>query len=114
MKQHSEEELQEALGCITNGTPTKQAAREYGIPRSEGAADLQRLSPDQEKHLAPWITAQQALGLPPTHAQVREFAEPSDFWDEKTRRKAAEGDMLDRHIKQHLNGKYGGQGWNQE
>ncbi|KAK8012204.1 hypothetical protein PG989_000464, partial [Apiospora arundinis] len=85
---YTEKELQEALDCIANGTPIKQAAREYGIPestlrsrlqghqsRSEGAADLQSLSPDQEKHLASWIIAQQSLGLPPTHAQVREFAE---------------------------------------
>ncbi|KAK8120392.1 transposase [Apiospora kogelbergensis] len=70
MKQYSEEELQEALDCIANGTPIKQTAREYGIPKSDGAADLQRLSPDQEKHLASWIIAQQALGLPPTHAQA--------------------------------------------
>ncbi|KAK8041339.1 hypothetical protein PG994_014346 [Apiospora phragmitis] len=65
MNQYSEKELQEALDYIANGTPIKQAAREYGIPRStlqnrlkgqhsrsEGAADLQRLSPNQEKHFA--------------------------------------------------------------
>ena len=88
MKQYSEAELLEALDCVANGTPIKQAAREYGIPRStlqsrlkghqsrsEGSADLQRLSPDQEKHLASWVSAQHALGLPPTHAQVREFAD---------------------------------------
>ncbi|KAK8050066.1 transposase [Apiospora phragmitis] len=82
MKQYTEKELQEALNYIANSTPIKQAAREYGIPestlrsrlqghqsRSEGAADLQRLSPNQEKHLVSWIIAQQALGLPPTHAQ---------------------------------------------
>ncbi|KAK8078908.1 Monooxygenase aurF, partial [Apiospora phragmitis] len=80
---YTKKELQEALDCIANGTPIKQAAREYGIPestlrsrlqghqsRSEGAVDLQRLSPDQEKHLASWIIAQQALGLPLTHAQI--------------------------------------------
>ncbi|KAM4058063.1 Tc5 transposase DNA-binding domain-containing protein [Hirsutella rhossiliensis] len=32
------------------------------------------LSQEQEKHLADWVLAQAALGLPPTHYQVKEFA----------------------------------------
>ncbi|KAM4054341.1 Tc5 transposase DNA-binding domain-containing protein [Hirsutella rhossiliensis] len=34
----------------------------------------QRLSREQEKHLCKWVLAQAALGLPPTHYQLREFA----------------------------------------
>lgn len=44
------------------------------LPRSIAYQDYQRLSVTQERHLADWIRVQQALGVPPTHAQIREIA----------------------------------------
>jgi 4-hydroxybenzoate polyprenyltransferase len=44
-------------------------------PRVIAFADLQRLSPDQEAKLAEWVRIQHALGLAPTHQQVKVFAE---------------------------------------
>ena len=35
---------------------------------------MQRLSPEQEKHLANWVLRQEALNYAPTHAQVRVIA----------------------------------------
>ncbi|KAK8093425.1 hypothetical protein PG997_000110 [Apiospora hydei] len=37
MNQYSEGELQEALDCVANGTPIKQAAREYGQRSKTGS-----------------------------------------------------------------------------
>ncbi|KAL2257853.1 hypothetical protein VTK26DRAFT_9084 [Humicola hyalothermophila] len=42
--------------------------------RSIGAEPLQTLSRIQEDHLTQWILTQVALGVPPTHTQIREFA----------------------------------------
>ena len=88
MKQYSEEELQQALQAILSGQTIKRAAIEHGIPRStlqnrikgqqprsEAFSDFQRLRPVQEELLTTWILTQAALGLPPSHAQVKEFAE---------------------------------------
>jgi len=44
------------------------------LPRSVAFQDYQRLSVVQETHLADWIRVQQTLGVPPTHAQIREMA----------------------------------------
>ncbi|KAK8121468.1 transposase [Apiospora kogelbergensis] len=41
----------------------------------EAAISQQRLSPVQEKHLTDWVLTQEALGLAPTHAQIKELAE---------------------------------------
>ncbi|KAI1867673.1 uncharacterized protein JN550_006814, partial [Neoarthrinium moseri] len=88
MKSYSEQDLQEAIAAIANGAGIKESSREFGIPkstlqnrirghqpRSEAFANQQRLLPSQEEWLSTWILAQDALGLAPTHAQVREFAE---------------------------------------
>ncbi|CCF41338.1 transposase [Colletotrichum higginsianum] len=88
MTQYTEDQLQQALEAISRGQAIKSASREYGIPRTTiyrrmtGAqsrviafADLQRLSPDQEAKLAEWVRIQHALGLAPTHQQVKVFAE---------------------------------------
>jgi hypothetical protein len=42
--------------------------------RSLAFESHQRLSSAQEKHLAAWILVQDALGVAPTHQQVKEFA----------------------------------------
>ncbi|KAM9874670.1 transposase [Verticillium dahliae] len=88
MPRYTEDEINQALDAISNGQSIKQAASEWGIPRTtlnsrlQGTqprniafASQQKLSPTQEKHLVDWIRIQAALGLPPTHSQVREFAE---------------------------------------
>jgi len=85
--QYTDFDLNSALEAVAGGQSLRKAALEWGIPRStlrnrvhghesrqEGAQDLQRLSPVQEEHLASWVLNQEALGLPLTHAQIREFA----------------------------------------
>ena len=88
MKPYDEQDLQSALDAVADGASIHQSAQEYGIPRStlrnrikghqrrsEAFAYQQRLRPVQEELLTTWILAQAALGLPPSHAQVKEFAE---------------------------------------
>ncbi|KAM4057324.1 DDE superfamily endonuclease [Hirsutella rhossiliensis] len=43
--------------------------------RKDAFSALQRLSQTQEKQLTEWILIQDALGLPPTHSQIRQFAQ---------------------------------------
>ena len=87
MTNYTEDEVNQALDSIANGKSTRQASKEYGIPRStlqdrlQGsqsratvASSQQKLSQTQENHLVQWIQVQAALGLPPTHRQIREFA----------------------------------------
>jgi hypothetical protein len=87
MKPYSDFELSQAIEAVANGASVRAASREWGIPRttlqdrllgtqshSESALPQQRLSKTQENSLAQWILIQVDLGLPPTHAQVREFA----------------------------------------
>jgi hypothetical protein len=86
MKQYTEEDVDSALQAIAMGRSLRKAALEWGIPRttlrdridgtqprSVAFSGLQRLSKVQEDHLTQWILTQEALGLPPTHAQVRTF-----------------------------------------
>ncbi|KAK6209982.1 transposase [Colletotrichum tabaci] len=81
------DELNQALEAISNGLSLRKASLQYGVPRStlqlrlQGSqarsiafSDLQRLSPSQEAKLAEWVRIQHALGLPPSHQQVKEFA----------------------------------------
>ncbi|CCF43077.1 transposase, partial [Colletotrichum higginsianum] len=88
MGQYTEDEVNQALDAITNGMPIKRAGQVYGIPRSTlqyrikgtqprsiAFSDLQRLSVSQEAKLAEWVRIQHALGVAPTHLQVRLFAE---------------------------------------
>ncbi|KAF4883786.1 hypothetical protein CGCF415_v015717 [Colletotrichum fructicola] len=88
MVQYCEDDIRQALEAITNGLSIHKAASAWGIPRTtlrrriKGAqsrdtafADQQRLSPTQESHLAEWVRIQAALGLPPTHQQLEDFAE---------------------------------------
>nr|AER39694.1 transposase [Verticillium dahliae] len=88
MPRYTEDEINQALEAIINGQSIKSASTEWGIPRTtlnnrlqgQQPRDIafstqQKLSPTQEKHLVEWIRIQAALGLPPTHSQIREFAE---------------------------------------
>ncbi|KAM9874692.1 hypothetical protein VDGL01_11249 [Verticillium dahliae] len=88
MPSYTEDEVNQALDAVTNRQSIRKAAIHSGIPiptlhrRVQGAqsrasafTSQQKLSPTQEKHLVEWIRIQAALGLPPTHSQVREFAE---------------------------------------
>ncbi|KAL0940515.1 transposase [Colletotrichum truncatum] len=88
MRQYTEDDLLKALEAVTSGCSIKKAAHDKGIPRTTlqnrirghqtrgvAFAGLQRLSPTQESHLAEWIRIQAALGLPPTHQQLKDFAE---------------------------------------
>jgi hypothetical protein len=87
MRHYSEVELLKAVAEVRLGRAVKTVARQYSIPRTTiqsrikgveshatAAAHLQRLSKVQEQHLVDWITTQDALGLPPTHSQIRELA----------------------------------------
>jgi hypothetical protein len=86
MAQYTEHDLGQAVIAVTNGQSVKKAALHWGIPRStlrhrlqgtepreEAFAGQQRLSPVQERHLTRWILTQGDLGLPPTHAQIKQF-----------------------------------------
>ncbi|KAM4063975.1 Tc5 transposase DNA-binding domain-containing protein [Hirsutella rhossiliensis] len=83
-----ESDIHSALEAIANGGSAKKAARDWGVPRAtlynrmhghecrkDAFSALQRLSQTQEKQLTEWILIQDALGLPPTHSQIRQFAQ---------------------------------------
>src|SRR6266699_61634 len=87
MPSYTENTLAAAIDAVNAGTPLRRAARDYGIPlttlhhrlggrQSKPIAHTfqQKLSPVQESRLAEWICIQDALGLAPTHAQIRTFA----------------------------------------
>ncbi|KAL8290854.1 hypothetical protein RB597_008897 [Gaeumannomyces tritici] len=88
LKQYTEKEIEQAVAAVQDEVPIAYAARHFGIPRStlrhrlagrlpiRQAQELyQRVAPEQEKRLANWILLQASLGLPPTHAEVRFFAQ---------------------------------------
>ena len=88
MANYTEDEVSQALESIANSQSIRKASLEWGIPRQtlqhriQGTqsraiafSSQQKLSPTQEQHLVEWIQVQAALGLPPTHQQVRDFAE---------------------------------------
>jgi hypothetical protein len=87
MHQYTEHDLREALSDVRNGNSLRKASREWGVPfttlqnRNQGseshtlaAENQQRLSSSQEEHLSNWVLAQEALGVPLTHGQIRQFA----------------------------------------
>src|SRR6266699_2669483 len=87
MPSYTENALTAALNAVDRGDPIRRVARDYGIPRTTLQHRLtgrqpkttahtfqQKLSPVQESRLAEWIRVQDALGLGPTHAQIRTFA----------------------------------------
>ena len=88
MKQYTEYNISQAIEAITRGQSIRRAALEWGVPNAtirnrlqgaqphgEAAQGQQRLSKTQEDHLAQWVLTQAALGLPPTHSQLKTFAE---------------------------------------
>ena len=87
MPSYSEIDIENAIKEVQNGISQRVAAQRYGIPRTtlryryEGGEThqsshehYQRLSKQQEGHLRDWVLTQQALGVPPSHTQLREFA----------------------------------------
>jgi 4-hydroxybenzoate polyprenyltransferase len=87
MPQYTEQDLLAALDDVRNGKSLRLASREWGIPLSTlqnrndsseshtfAAESQQRLSKVQEDHLSTWVLAQEALGVPLTHGQIRQFA----------------------------------------
>src|SRR6266699_2783466 len=87
MPSYTENALAAAINAVNTGTPLRRAARDYDIPeatlqhrrtgrqsRIDAHTSEQKLSPIQENRLAEWIRIQDALGLGPTHAQIRIFA----------------------------------------
>jgi hypothetical protein len=87
MAKYTEDALQAAIDATKAGASIKSTARNYGIPESTLRGRLagrrrqihahgsqQKLSPVQEAELANWALVQGALGLPPTHQQIRSFA----------------------------------------
>ncbi|KAL2168932.1 hypothetical protein VTG60DRAFT_6702 [Thermothelomyces hinnuleus] len=85
---YTEEDLQDALAKYhRGGCSIRSISKEFGIPRatiqnrlhghktrSTAAESQQTLSRAQEEQLTQWVLIQVALGVPPTHAQIREFA----------------------------------------
>jgi hypothetical protein len=87
MPRYAKSDLLAALHDIQNGKSLRLASREWGIPlttlynRNHSssshtfAAEIQqRLSKLQEEHLTAWVLAQEALGMPLTYGQIRDFA----------------------------------------
>lgn len=85
---YSEEDILAAIQDIESGISQRVAAQRWKIPRStlrhrckgglnihEASESRQRLSKEQENHIVEWILIQDALGLPPTHQEVKELAE---------------------------------------
>jgi hypothetical protein len=88
MPQYTEDDLVQALIDVANGKSKQLAAKEWGVPHStnrdrikgseshsSAGESQQRLSRAQEDHLANWVLTQEALGVPLTHAQIKEFAQ---------------------------------------
>jgi len=88
MSYPSEDALQRAIDATLSGTSARKASAIYGVakstlldrlrgkqPKKIAQSRHQRLSPYQETRLVDWILAQGALGFPPTHAQIRLFAQ---------------------------------------
>ena len=87
MPSYTEDALSAALNAVSTGTSIRRTVYDYSIPlttlharragrqpRNEAHSYRQKLSPVQESRLADWIRVQDALGLAPTHAQIRTFA----------------------------------------
>ena len=86
MAKYTKYDLGQAILDVRNGQSLRKAALLWGVPlttlhsrlhgqesRNEAAIPKQRLSTAQEKSLTTWILMQNDLGLPPTHAQIRQF-----------------------------------------
>jgi hypothetical protein len=84
-----EDNIQRAIQAVRGGQSIRKASEAWGVPFSTlrdrvvantqpkgqyEAQVMQKLSPDQEKHLANWVLTQEALGLPVKHRQIQVFA----------------------------------------
>ena len=87
MPRYTENDIEYAIQAVLHGVTQREASIKWGIPRTtlrdrlNGSTTkaaskeaFQRLSNQQENHLCNWVLAQGALGLPPTHQQLKEFA----------------------------------------
>ncbi|KAJ3552019.1 hypothetical protein NPX13_g11219 [Xylaria arbuscula] len=87
MARYTEEDVDSAIAAVRAGRSIRKAALEWGVPRAtlqerisgrsagkEGFSHLQKVDPVTEERLAQWVLLQSDLGLPPTHAELREFA----------------------------------------
>ncbi|EXU94474.1 helix-turn-helix and Tc5 transposase DNA-binding domain protein, partial [Metarhizium robertsii] len=85
---YTEHDISQALEAVANGKSIRKASTEWGVPRAtlfnrmhgrecrkDAFSSLQRLSQTQENKLTEWVLIQDALGLPPTHSQIRQFAQ---------------------------------------
>ena len=85
---YTDANLLNALASINSGASIRQAARDWGIPYTtlhgrltgrvshrEAKQHTQRLSHFQEASLVDWVLVQDQLGLPPTHRQIKSFAQ---------------------------------------
>ena len=81
MASYTEDDVNNALEDVENGTAVATAAVRHGIPRTtlrhrltgvqpaqQAHKGQQRLSAIQEDQLEQWILRQEALGYAPTHA----------------------------------------------
>jgi len=88
MPKYTDEDMQNALQDIRDGLLQYKAASRNSFPRqilrdriagvlphSEAHKHQQKLTEVQEQHLRDWVLVQDALGFPPTHMQLREFAQ---------------------------------------
>ena len=84
-----ENAIQSAIEAVNNGQSIRKANEAFKVPfstlrdrvvdhtRPKGqyeAEVMQKLSPDQEKHLVTWILAQEALGFPVKQRDIELFA----------------------------------------
>ena len=84
----SEDIIQLAIQAVRAGQSIRKASQMWGVPFSTlrnrialntqpkgqyEAQVMQKLSPDQEKHLADWVLTQEALGLPVKYRQIEVF-----------------------------------------
>ncbi len=87
MPQYTEEDVDSAIAAVRMGRSIRKAALEWGVPRATlqerisgrsagkvGFNHLQKVSPETEERLAQCLLLQSDLGLPPSHAELREFA----------------------------------------
>ena len=85
---YSEEDIATAIALYERGGESlRKLSLEFGIPRTtlsnritgtqrrqDAFEPHQSLSRVQEERLTAWVLAQVAIGNPPPHAQIREFA----------------------------------------
>ncbi|ROW07328.1 hypothetical protein VMCG_03859 [Cytospora schulzeri] len=88
MKKYAETDVNNAVEAIKNGASIRQTSVKFGVPRTTlynrlhgtqphrtSSEELQRLTHAQEASLTQWMLTQAALGVRPTHAQLKGFAE---------------------------------------